>query len=117
MGPARRRSRSPRAVPFQEGRRSPSVEVRGRHRDPGAGPQPGRHEGRDREHRQPQRGRRIHLARYAPVALCEALGIPSHVAVLTPEERSVTDAPELPRYDVSWVADPVRREAMREPAR
>lgn len=34
---------------------------------------------------------------------CQALGIRGHFAVLTPEARRVQDAPELPRYDVSWV--------------
>ncbi|GLY83756.1 hypothetical protein [Actinoallomurus iriomotensis] len=50
---------------------------------------------------------------YAPVALgiwcanwetgCEALGIPGRFQVLTPEERGVRDAPDLPRYHVSWI--------------
>ncbi len=54
---------------------------------------------------------------YAPVALgiwcanwelgSEALEIPGHFSVLTPEERGVERAPELPRYDVSWVGDAV----------
>ncbi len=52
---------------------------------------------------------------YAPVALgiwcanweagCAALGLPGHFTVLTADERGVPDAPELPRYDVSWIAD------------
>ncbi len=51
---------------------------------------------------------------YAAVALgiwcanwetgCQALGIAGQFEVLAPEERGVTDAPALPRYDVSWVA-------------
>jgi nitroreductase len=55
---------------------------------------------------------------YAPVALgiwcanweigCRALGIPGHFLQLEPEERGVHDAPELPRYDVSWVLDRVQ---------
>jgi nitroreductase len=54
---------------------------------------------------------------YAPVALgiwcanweagCEALSIPGHFSVLKPEERGVQGAPELPRYDISWVLDSV----------
>ncbi|GHJ35510.1 nitroreductase family protein [Streptomyces sp. TS71-3] len=53
---------------------------------------------------------------YAPVALgiwcanwetgCDALGIPGGFHVLTPDERGTADAPELPHYDVSWVAHP-----------
>ncbi len=56
---------------------------------------------------------------YAPVALgiwcanwetgCGALGIPGHFAVLSAEDRGIGDAPESPRYDVSWIADPQRR--------
>ena len=52
---------------------------------------------------------------YAAVALgiwctnwetgCEALGIRGHAAVLTPEQRGAQGAPELPRYDVSWMVD------------
>ncbi|MCB8946137.1 MAG: nitroreductase family protein [Ardenticatenaceae bacterium] len=55
---------------------------------------------------------------YAPVALgiwyanwemgCEALGIRGHFALLSAEQRDVSDEkvlPELPRYDVSWVVD------------
>ena len=52
---------------------------------------------------------------YAPVALgiwcadwetgCQALGISGHFAVLTPQERGLPHAPELPRYDVSWILD------------
>jgi len=52
---------------------------------------------------------------YAPVALgiwcanwetgCEALGRPGHFAVLPPDARAVENAPDLPRYDVSWVVD------------
>lgn len=52
---------------------------------------------------------------YAPVALgiwcanwetgCDALAIPGHFAVLSATARGVRDAPELPRYDVSWIAD------------
>jgi nitroreductase len=55
---------------------------------------------------------------YAPVAVgiwlanweigCEALSLPGHFAVLTPEQRSAPDdkaALRLPRYDVSWVVD------------
>jgi nitroreductase len=52
---------------------------------------------------------------YAPVALgiwcanwetgCEALGQPGHFAVLPPDARAVENAPDLPRYDVSWVVD------------
>jgi nitroreductase len=52
---------------------------------------------------------------YAPVALgiwcadwetgCQALGISGHFAVLTPQERGLPHAPELPRYDVSWIPD------------
>ena len=52
---------------------------------------------------------------YAPVALgiwcanwetgCSALGIPGHFVELKPEERGVHSAPELPRYDASWVLD------------
>ncbi|MGW1168978.1 hypothetical protein [Streptomyces sp. NPDC001153] len=51
---------------------------------------------------------------YAPAALgiwcanwetgCDALGIPGHFQVLTLEERGVSDAPELPRYHMSWIA-------------
>mmetsp|Transcript_76469 Transcript_76469/g.200626 ORF Transcript_76469/g.200626 Transcript_76469/m.200626 type:complete len:378 (-) Transcript_76469:36-1169(-) len=51
---------------------------------------------------------------YAAVALgiwcanwetgCEALGIRGHFSVLTPAERGVEGAPELPLYDISWVA-------------
>jgi len=54
---------------------------------------------------------------YAPVALgiwcanwetgCEALSIPGHFSVLKPEERGAQGAPELPRYDISWVLDSV----------
>jgi nitroreductase len=54
---------------------------------------------------------------YAPVALgiwcanwetgCEALAIPGHFCVLKPEERDGQRAPELPRYDISWVLDSV----------
>jgi Putative TM nitroreductase len=50
---------------------------------------------------------------YAPVAVgiwcanwetgCDALGIPGNFQVLTPEERGEPDAPELPRYHVSWI--------------
>lgn len=53
---------------------------------------------------------------YAAVALgiwcadweigCEALGIPGHFAVLSPAERGAENAPELPHYDVSWIAKP-----------
>ncbi len=56
---------------------------------------------------------------YAPVALgiwcanweagCDALDIPGHLVVLSAEERGIRDAPDLPRYDVSWIADPQRR--------
>jgi nitroreductase len=52
---------------------------------------------------------------YAAVALgiwcanwetgCEAQDIRGHFSVLTPEERGVRGAPDLPRYDVSWVVD------------
>ncbi|MFF9458838.1 nitroreductase family protein [Streptomyces flaveolus] len=52
---------------------------------------------------------------YAPVGLgiwcatweagCGALGIPGHLQVLSPEARGVREAPVLPRYDVSWIAD------------
>jgi len=52
---------------------------------------------------------------YAPVALgiwcanwelgCEHLGIPGQFYVLNSKERGVQGAPELPRYDVSWVLD------------
>ncbi len=52
---------------------------------------------------------------YAAVALgiwcadweagCDALGIAGHFATLAPRERGVGDAPEPPRYDVSWVLD------------
>jgi nitroreductase len=53
---------------------------------------------------------------YAAVALgiwcanwelgCEALEIAGHFSVLTPEERGMEKAPELPHYDVSWTAEP-----------
>jgi len=52
---------------------------------------------------------------YAPVAVgiwcanwelgCEALGQRGHFAVLDAAERHVEHAPELPRYEVSWVVD------------
>ncbi len=52
---------------------------------------------------------------YAPVALgiwcadwetgCQALGKHGRFAVLTPEERGVRGAPDLPRYDVSWIVE------------
>lgn len=52
---------------------------------------------------------------YAPVGLgiwcatweagCEALGIPGHLRVLNQEARGVREAPVLPRYDLSWIAD------------
>ncbi len=52
---------------------------------------------------------------YAAVALgiwcgnwemgCEALGLPGHFAVLSPEERGLESAAKLPHYDVSWVND------------
>ncbi|MCB9797210.1 MAG: nitroreductase family protein [Alphaproteobacteria bacterium] len=52
---------------------------------------------------------------YAPVALgiwlanwetgCEALGIAGHFERLSPEARGVGEAPELPRYDMSWVLE------------
>lgn len=55
---------------------------------------------------------------YAPVALgiwcanwetgCDALGIPGHLAVPPADDRSLRDVPELPCYDVSWIADPKR---------
>jgi len=35
-----------------------------------------------------------------------ALDLAGHFVVLPPEERGVSDAPELPRYDVSWVSEP-----------
>ncbi|GAA4509327.1 hypothetical protein GCM10023191_070400 [Actinoallomurus oryzae] len=54
---------------------------------------------------------------YAPVALgiwcatwetgCDALGIKGHFQVLSPDDRGAHDAPALPRYDVSWIADSV----------
>jgi nitroreductase len=50
---------------------------------------------------------------YAAVALgiwcanwqtgCQALGKLGHFAMLTPDQRGVEEAPQLPRYDVSWV--------------
>jgi len=50
---------------------------------------------------------------YAAVALgiwcanwetgCEALGQKGHFAVLSAETRAVKNAPDLPRYDVSWM--------------
>ncbi|RVW03347.1 nitroreductase [Rhodococcus spongiicola] len=53
---------------------------------------------------------------YAPVAVgiwcanwetgCDALAIPGHFAVVPEDARSTGDVPELPRYDVSWIADP-----------
>lgn len=56
---------------------------------------------------------------YAPVALgiwcanwetgCDALGIRGHLAVLSAKDRGIRDAPTLPRYDVSWIADRQRR--------
>lgn len=56
-----------------------------------------------------------HSRYYAPVALgiwcanwetgCAALGIPGHFAVLSPEARDAQAAPELPRYDLSWLED------------
>ena len=52
---------------------------------------------------------------YAPVALgiwcgswergCQALGLPGHFQVLTPEQRDTKPTPDLPRYHVSWIAD------------
>jgi nitroreductase len=58
---------------------------------------------------------------YAPVALgiwcanwetgCEALGISGRFSVLRPGERGVQGAPQLPRYDVSWLVDDRRVEA------
>jgi nitroreductase len=52
---------------------------------------------------------------YAAVALgiwcanwetgCEALGIQGRYAVLSPEERGIVGTPDLPRYDVSWLAE------------
>ena len=52
---------------------------------------------------------------YAPVALgiwcanwetgCDALKIPGHLAVLPADARGSCDFPDLPRYDVSWIAD------------
>lgn len=52
---------------------------------------------------------------YAPVALgiwcgsweagCQALGVPGHFQVLTPEERGVTAPLNPPRYHVSWIPD------------
>jgi nitroreductase len=52
---------------------------------------------------------------YAPVALgiwcadwetgCAALGIPGHFAALTPDQRDLSDAPRLPHYAVSWIAE------------
>lgn len=53
---------------------------------------------------------------YAPVALgiwcanwelgCQALGIPGHFEILSDADRAITGTPpELPRYDVSWIAD------------
>ncbi|WP_245814007.1 nitroreductase family protein [Rhodococcus marinonascens] len=53
---------------------------------------------------------------YAPVALgiwcanwetgCDTLGIPGNFAVLPADARGVGDVPELPHYDMSWIADP-----------
>jgi nitroreductase len=50
---------------------------------------------------------------YAAVALgiwcanwetgCEALGLHGNFAVLSSDDRAIKDAPDLPRYDVSWV--------------
>jgi nitroreductase len=55
---------------------------------------------------------------YAPVALgvwcadwetgCKALGTTGHFQILTPGERKVSNVPELPRYDMSWLPDPDR---------
>ncbi|WP_421842216.1 nitroreductase family protein [Mycobacterium sp.] len=52
---------------------------------------------------------------YAPVALgiwcanwetgCDALKIPGHLGVLPADARGSCDFPDLPRYDVSWIAD------------
>ena len=52
---------------------------------------------------------------YAAVALgiwcanwetgCAARNKPGHFAVLSPKERGAEAAPELPRYDVSWIID------------
>lgn len=54
---------------------------------------------------------------YAAVALgiwcanwetgCNALGLKGHFKVLTQEERNLKDIPDFPRYDVSWMVDPV----------
>lgn len=51
---------------------------------------------------------------YAPVALgiwcanwetgCDELGIPGNFQVLTPDERGISNAPELPQYAMSWIA-------------
>ncbi|MCP3985621.1 MAG: nitroreductase [bacterium] len=56
-----------------------------------------------------------HSQFYAPVALgiwlanweigCEAAALPGRFEVLGPEQRSVTHAPELPRYDISWICE------------
>ncbi|AOW93252.1 nitroreductase [Rhodococcus sp. WMMA185] len=53
---------------------------------------------------------------YAPVALgiwcanwetgCDALGVRGHFAVLDADARGIGGGPELPRYDVSWIAGP-----------
>ncbi len=53
---------------------------------------------------------------YAPVAVgiwcanweagCEALGLAGQFAMLSAEERGISDAPEFPRYDVSWMVAP-----------
>lgn len=52
---------------------------------------------------------------YAPVAVgiwcanwetgCAALGLSGHFDVLTAKQRNLPDAPDLPRYDVSWLVD------------
>ncbi|GJO32895.1 hypothetical protein NJB1507_44010 [Mycobacterium marinum] len=53
---------------------------------------------------------------YAPVAVgiwcanwetgCAALGIPGHFAVLPADAPGIRGYPEVPHYDVSWIADP-----------
>lgn len=60
-------------------------------------------------------GASTHSRYYAAVALgiwcanwetgCEALGIPGHFTVLTPDQRGDGEPQELPRYDVSWVPE------------
>ena len=52
---------------------------------------------------------------YAAVALgiwcanwetgCATLNMRGHFTVLSPEERGASEAPKLPRYDISWIID------------